>query len=236
LKTSNATRDISLYEMDQLRTVTGPTIRPGGLSLTDRAMQFCGLPTGALMVDIGCGPCGTMEHLASRYGTRIIGIDPSRSFLSATRGLPVAQGIAEFLPFRHSTYDGIICECVLSLVKDPDQAVAEFTRVLKPGGYLIISDMYITLPGNVPYTGVQSCLAGARPRQEMEALLEVQGFSLVLFEDHTELLKDLAVQLILSYGSLKAFGIAAHCGGTREGPGLVPRIGYCLLIAEKHIS
>jgi arsenite methyltransferase len=240
LKISKASRDVPLYETDQLRAVMGSTIRPGGLSLTDRAIQFCGLPTGATMIDIGCGPCGTMEHLANKHGMRIIGIDPSRSFLSAAMeaapGLPVTQGIAESLPFRQSAYDGIICECVLSLVKDPHQAVAEFARVLKPGGRLIISDMYVTLLGSVPYTAVQSCLAGPMLRHEMEALLETHGFSPLLFEDHTELLKELVVQLILSYGSLQAFGTTAHCGKTGEGPGLVPRIGYCLLIAKKHIS
>lgn len=45
-------------------------------------------------------------------------------------------GVAEHLPFRDASFDGIVCVAVLEHVKDPFQAAREIERVLKPGGFL----------------------------------------------------------------------------------------------------
>lgn len=226
-----------LYETRELKAITGLTLRPGGLVLTERAIDFCGLSKGDLICDVGCGLCGTIKHLASTYQMRAIGIDPSRNFLSATKkalpGLPMVQGVAESLPFRSNTCDAVICECTLSLVKSPGKALAEFARILKPKGYLIISDMYLRSQDNPPRAMLRSCVSGAKTRQEMERFVVMSGFFPIVFEDHTSLLKHLAVQLIFAYGSLKALNLSASCGGIQEVADLENRIGYCLLIAKK---
>lgn len=230
----------ALYETDALRAVAGSTLRPGGLALTDRAMEFCRFPADAVIGDIGCGLGGTMEHLAVTYGIRSIGIDPSGTLLSAGRNntstSPVAQGVAEALPFRSNTCDAIVCECVLSVVTDSATALAEFARVLKPGGYLIMSDVYLRPQGCTARPAPQRGLGGPKTRYEMEDLLYRNDFSLLLFEDHTPLLKELAAKLILAYGSLKASGVPCPQVSAGEGSGSTVRIGYFLAVAEKCVS
>jgi SAM-dependent methyltransferase len=138
---------VSLYETDKLCAVTGSTIRPGGLSLTARAMEFCEFSPTARLADIGCGSCGILEYLLHKHNIDALGLDPSPDLLNAgvqrDSGLRLVRGIAEALPFREGWFDGLFCECVLSLLADSRPALREFSRVLKPGGFLIITDMYL---------------------------------------------------------------------------------------------
>jgi SAM-dependent methyltransferase len=57
-------------------------------------------------------------------------------------------GVAEVLPFRDSTFDGVISVAVLEHVKHPFQCAQEICRVLKPGGWL-----YCCVPFLQPYHG-----------------------------------------------------------------------------------
>ena len=229
-----------LYDTDDLRAIMGSTLRPGGFSLTNRAMSFCRFPTDAVIGDIGCGLGGTMEHLAATYGIRSIGIDPSSTLLSAAQQnistFYAAQGIAEALPFRSNACDGIVCECVLSVVTDSDMALAEFARVLKPGGYLIMSDVYLRPQGCTTRPAPQRGLGCPKERCEIEHLLYRNDFSLLLFEDHTTLLKELVAQLILAHGSLKASGVPCPPVSAGEGSRPTVRIGYFLAVAERCVS
>jgi arsenite methyltransferase len=233
---------IPLYETEAIRNITGLTIRPGGLSLTDRAMELCGFEPDAFIADIGCGYGRTIEHLRRIYRINAYGLDPTETMLTAglgiTPGLPVIRGNAETLPFKNSTFDGLICECVLSLVTDQDAAIAEFSRTLKPKGLLIITDMYtqslavkdgLTAPGNI------CCIQGARTRDEMEQLFLRHGFSIEFWEDHTKALKQMAAQLILSHGSLDDFWRTACKEGLSRDTVLssaAAKPGYCLLIGR----
>ena len=215
------------YESGPLREVTGLAIRPGGLALTDRALDFCRFPAGARLLDVGCGAGATVEHLRSRHGFDASGVDLSRVLLAEGLGrnpaLALAEGAAEALPFAAETRDGVLCECVLSLLQEPQVALAEFRRVLRPGGYLILSDLY----SRDATTGIaaQGCGRGELTRGELAGLLSENGFATLMWEDHTHLLRELAARLILTSGSLEGLG----CTTTRAGQ----RPGYYLLVARK---
>lgn len=202
------------YESTKLRSVTGPTIRPGGLTLTDRALDFCCFPTGAQLLDVGCGSGATVEHLCSRYGFSTRGVDTSPALIAEGMGrnpaLALEEARAEALPFEAESRDGILCECVLSLLEEPIRALAEFRRVLRSNGYLILSDMY-------------SRDTAARGR--IEGWLSECGFATLLWEDHTHFLKELAARLILAHGSLDGLCCVTSNVGQRP--------GYYLLVARK---
>lgn len=213
------------YKSATLHAVIGPTIRPGGLMLTGRAVRFCNFAPGSEVIDVGCGAGATVEYLRARHRMRAVGVDPSRRLLEEgwerNLELPLGLGRAEAIPAAAATKDGVFCECVLSLVADPAQALAEFHRVLRPGGRLIMSDLYekgIAVDGGG---------RGLHSRDRLENMLTASGFTLVLWEDHSRLLREMAAQLILDHGSLDRFWSRAGVGCSGERP------GYYLLVAVK---
>jgi ubiquinone/menaquinone biosynthesis C-methylase UbiE len=194
------------------------------LVLTDRAVAFCGFPVGAHLLDVGCGAGATVEHLCSCYGWSATGVDVSPRLiaegLDRNPGLQLVEAPAGVLPFPGESQDGIFCECVLSLLEEPLHALAEFQRVLRSNGYLILADMYSReAAAEVRLDGGPR---GAATRGQIDGWLSASGFSTLLWEDHTPLLRELAARLILAHGSLEAV-----CCGAGARP------GYYLLVARK---
>jgi SAM-dependent methyltransferase len=233
----------SLYESKEMRAVTGPAVRPGGLALTGRALTFCGLPAGAKVLDVGCGAGATVEFLCQHHHHAAFGVDTSSLLLKEGMkrkpGLGLLRGTAEKLPFPDRCFNALFCECVLSLLHDPLLSLKEFARVLNPGGYLILSDVYARMPdeaSSLQHMPVRCCIRGAVGRKEIVAMVEESGLAALIWEDHSALLKQLAGQLIFSFGSLNAFW-AATC--SVEDPEVIQetvkraRPGYYLLIARR---
>lgn len=239
----SVTRTSTTYESEQLRAVTGPAIRPGGLALTGRAMEFCQFPSEARLLDVGCGSGATVEYLRNHYQLAISGVDISSILLSEGKSrdtsLPLLCARAEHLPYGNGTLDGILCECVLSLLPDPGLVLREFHRSLRPDGKLILSDMYLRGEGkeySLREETVDGCLKGARSACFTETMLGEAGFAILLWEDHTPLLKELAARLVLADGSMDVLWGGTKDGGC-SGMGLSTmaalRPGYYLLVARK---
>lgn len=228
-----------LYESPALRDVTGPAIRPGGLALTERALTVCSLTPGNRVLDVGCGSGTTVIHLRQHYGLRAMGLDLSASLLAEGRahpaGPPLVKGRAEALPVADGCLAAIFCECVLSLLTAPETAVAEWHRVLAQGGFLVVTDLYDRSDQREEESSTSSsagcCLAGTVDRDTLLTRISAAGFEVVLFEDHTPRLKQLAAQLVWTHGSMAAFWSKA--GFTCNGNGLNGRPGYCLVVARK---
>jgi arsenite methyltransferase len=237
------THSPSLYESPALQAVTGPALRPGGLDLTRRALSFCDLPAGARVVDIGCGTGVTVHYLRRHCRLKAFGLDRSSGMLGQARqrnpGLPLMQGEATCLPFGDCRLSAVMCECVLSLMEDTDAALREFCRVLAPGGLLVLADVYARAPdhaGCLTSLSVICCLKGASSRDEMVGRMHRSGFTLLVWEDHSEALKRLAAQLVFACGSLQAlWGATGACASVNEYPSAVHRArpGYFLAVARK---
>jgi len=236
------THSPSFYESPALQAVTGPALRPGGLELTRRALAFCGLPTGARVVDVGCGTGVTVHYLRRHCRLEAFGLDRSSGMLGQARlrdpGLPMIKGEATRLPFRDCRLSAVMCECVLSLVEDADAAWCEFYRVLAPGGLLVLADVYARSTdhaGELTSLSVNCCLKGATSRDELVSRMQRSGFTLLVWEDHSEALKRLAAQLVFACGSLQAFWGAAACAPVNAYPPAVRRArpGYFLAVARK---
>lgn len=224
---------------------TGDAIRPGGLELTDRALAFCSLPPGSWVLDVGCGPGATLGYLID-HELVAVGLDTCALFLRAARQCHVqpalAQAEGERLPLAGRTVDAVLAECSLSALGSADWALAEFVRVLKPGGKLVVSDLYLRRPEGVdalrrlPLAG---CLARAWTRQELADRLHALGLHLLLWEDRSADLKRLTAQLILAGGRLEELWCPAGSADARPDPTEMKWTisaagpGYFLLVAER---
>jgi SAM-dependent methyltransferase len=233
---------IEVYQDALLRTATEEAIRPGGLDLTDRAVALAALPRGAVVLDVGCG-CGvTVRHLRERYGLAALGVDPSALLLASGRTrspeLPVLRGRSEHLPMAAASVDAVLLECVLSVVDDLDAALAEVARVLRPGGLLVVTDLYARNPdaaAQLLRLPVGSCLRGCFVQQQLLDRLAAHGFLLRRWEDHSATLTRLAVELVWQNGSEAGLRCAALGAGDRDEVRAATRRarpGYFLLTAS----
>lgn len=86
------------------------------------------------VLDVGCGDGALMEELA-RLGCAVQGveIDPVRVKVCCGKGLDVKVGRAEMLPLADRSMDAVVCSVVVPYT-DERRVVAEWARVVKPGG------------------------------------------------------------------------------------------------------
>ncbi len=97
---------------------------------------------GGRVLEVGCGP-GRYVALLAAMGYDVVGVDPFEFPLWAeiAKIRPVAfhSGIkAESLPFPDASFDHVTCISAMLYFDDPDAALAEMRRVLKPGGRLYL--------------------------------------------------------------------------------------------------
>ena len=221
------------YEREDFRRIAGETLRPGGLTLTERALAACHLPARSRVLDLGCGPGATLARLAAA-DLDAVGLDASPRFAAEALAVaPAVQALGQRLPFRDACFDAVFCECVLSASGDAPACLAAIARVLRPGGKLVLSDLYLREGENAPAGGL-GCVGGAVPRRTLTDRLVAAGLRPRLFEDHTRLLTELACRLTLALGSAKSV-IALITGRDPacQTPGPRPRFGYGLILADK---
>ncbi len=109
----------------------------------------------ANVLDVACGPGNVTRALAAGVSPAglVVGLDASETMLTraaadtpATAPIGYVRGNAVDLPFRDATFDAVCCFGALYLFDDPWTAVDGMTRVLKPGGHLIILTSRRPLP------------------------------------------------------------------------------------------
>jgi ubiquinone/menaquinone biosynthesis C-methylase UbiE len=228
--------------------------RPGGFTITDRALNFCKFSMNSRLVDVGCGLGATVQYVKEHYGLYIIGIDKNREVLSEAEGcssckivndvtepyltymskdntsevissLGLIEGDAEKLPFKDNEMEGLLFECSYSKMNNEDRVLKEAARVLKQEGNLIIADFYAL--------GKPCKLSGLLGRMDTKEMLfkqlEKNHFSIELFEDYSKLMKEFFGQMIFEYGS-DALNSDLNVDKTvlKE-----IKCGYCLIIAKK---
>ena len=142
----------------------GKLCRPGGFALTEKLFSLADLEKREeplSVIDVGCGSGAAMWYLKQRHPAwDICGVDPVLEPSGENSGeeveadaeaevgsphllcLPRLPGRAEELPFSDASADVILMECSFSKTGDPDGALNEVMRVLKPDGWFLLSDMY----------------------------------------------------------------------------------------------
>jgi SAM-dependent methyltransferase len=106
---------------------------------------LAGLPVG----DALDAACGTGRHTAHLHelGHRVIGVDASPEMLALARrrlpGADLREADLHDLPLPDDAVDTVVCALALSCVPRLEPVLAEFARVLRPGGHLVISDAHL---------------------------------------------------------------------------------------------
>ncbi len=102
------------------------------------------LPAGRAL-DAACGTGRHTRRLA-QLGHEVVGVDLTPEMLALARAAPGATGFAEadvrFLPTRSQSFDLVVCALAIAHVADLDSAIAEFARVLRPHGHLVLSALH----------------------------------------------------------------------------------------------
>jgi SAM-dependent methyltransferase len=103
-----------------------------------------GLAPGVAL-DAACGTGRHSEYLSAR-GHDVIGVDSSPEMLTRARArVPTADfrhGDLHHLPLPMDEVDVVVCALALTHLPKLTPAIAEFVRVLRPGGHLVISDVH----------------------------------------------------------------------------------------------
>jgi ubiquinone/menaquinone biosynthesis C-methylase UbiE len=124
-----------------------PTLQYRHRYMLEMALQL-DLPTDACILDIGCGP-GEMVVDLMRHQWRVWGIDIAANMIAiaeervqqaaAKNEVHLATGDIEQLTFADQQFDLVICSGVVEYLSGDEKWMREISRVLKPGGVLIIN-------------------------------------------------------------------------------------------------
>jgi SAM-dependent methyltransferase len=162
------TKDLAGWRNDERRVVRRNTIR--------EFLEFQVKSPGSFL-DVGCGFGESLLGMPLQW--HLYGLDYSRHNIDAARAIlkeraVIKQGSIYEIPFETSSMDVCCCLEVLEHIKEDDRGLKEIYRVLKPGGFVILS---------VPYTYYWPQYKGRighyrhYTRTCLEALLVQNGFS-----------------------------------------------------------
>jgi SAM-dependent methyltransferase len=119
-----------------------------------RSLARLSLQHGESVLDVGCGTGVFLPGLAATVGPggRVVGLDHSAAFLADARKrlteaslsdqVELVEGDAHHLPFADGTFDAAHCERVLMHLEDPALAISEMKRVVRPGGRVLLAEVY----------------------------------------------------------------------------------------------
>lgn len=160
-----------------------------------QSLQALRLREGGQAADIGCGAGDDAFRLAGLVGPggKALGVDLSEAMVAearrrfeATANLEFICAGADDLPFADGSLDAIRADRVLIHVPDPEKAIAEMVRVLRPGGRIVLSEPDMVgfwvssadreMSGAVSQTIARSCRHPFLPR-DMGVMLRDMGLA-----------------------------------------------------------
>jgi phosphatidylethanolamine/phosphatidyl-N-methylethanolamine N-methyltransferase len=122
--------------------VFGPVFRQGR-----RAAVRAAEAVGGRILEVGVGTGLSLADYGK--GTRIVGVDISEPMLDKARKRVEAQGLArvealevmdaEHLTVPDASFDVVVAQYVVTAIPNPEKALDEFVRVVRPGGEIILT-------------------------------------------------------------------------------------------------
>lgn len=155
----------------------------------------------AAWLEVACGPAAISRALAPRVG-RVHGVDLTPAMIEKAAEEAAAEGLANVelsvgdataLELDDASFDGAVTRFSLHHIPAPWRVVAEMARVVRPGGWVIVSD-FIADPDRGAYAAVEeierlrdpshwSCLTAPQLSAIGEGLgLELESEQLIPFD------------------------------------------------------
>ena len=182
-------KDLSV--IDQLHT--------GGHMATLALGKKIGLTKNLRVLDAGCGIGGSSRLLAEAFQCHVTGIDLVPAFIDVARMLSLSTGMDGAVTFfqgdvintglENQSFDVVLSQHILMNIGDKNAAFAEFFRVLKPGGVLVVHEIVrgakdtIHLP--VPWADKPS-ISLLETWETLQELIQTNGFICQNAQDQTD--------------------------------------------------
>jgi len=123
----------------------------------DKFISWLNLSQGKILLDVACGSGGPALRIAEKTGCSILGIDVHEQAISTANSLAERRGLKERAEFQivdasakllipDESCDAISCIDAINHLPDRRQVIAEWARILRPGGRLLFTDP-ITITG-----------------------------------------------------------------------------------------
>ena len=133
-----------------LQAYIGTTKHLGGFETTKALIELCHIGKDTCVLEVGCGVGATACYLAKKYGCNVVGVDLRESMIARSNERAQKEGVedrvefrvadAQDLPFDDALFDVVLCESVLTFIKDKQRVVSECARVTRPGGYVGLNE------------------------------------------------------------------------------------------------
>jgi ubiquinone/menaquinone biosynthesis C-methylase UbiE len=188
-----------------------------------RLVEAASIVPGQRVLDIASGRGAVLFPLAVRVGPtgEIVGIDLADEMVHATNEEAVQRGFitqvrimdAEQLEFPDGVFDRVLCGFGIMHFPNQHQALAEFRRVLKPGGRLAVSTWRVTQRSDLEAVLIELGVRLSRPPgwttepEDLSQLLARAGFSNVRVSEEFQ---------SFHYADVNEYWQAAHGTGMRR--------------------
>jgi SAM-dependent methyltransferase len=211
----------AVYGLDVVGVFLGDSYHPGGAALTRRLADAMDLRPGQAVLDVASGLGTTAVLLARERAVNVTGVDLGAVQVDQARARAGQHGLdgvirfevgdAERLLVDDESFDAVVCECALCTFPDKRTAAGEMARVLRPGGRVGITDIWLEPdrlePELAGVAGRIACLADAQPITVWRDLFASSGFRVTTVERHDQAVADTIEQIRDRLTALKIVGL-----------------------------
>jgi ubiquinone/menaquinone biosynthesis C-methylase UbiE len=143
----------------------------------EKILAAAGVEAGEKVLDVACGTGVLALAAADKVGPdgAVVGLDVNEGMLAVARekssGIEWQHGRAEDLPFPDDSFDRVVSQFGLMFFDDRHAAIQEMSRVLRPGGRLVVAvwDTLENTPGYMAVTRMLQRLFGDAVAESIRA-------------------------------------------------------------------
>ncbi|MBL0926178.1 MAG: methyltransferase domain-containing protein [Phycisphaerales bacterium] len=172
----------------------------------DRFLEWCAVGAQHRLLDVACGSGGPAVRIAERTGAAVTGVDVHADGIAAARNYAAARNLAASttfvvhdagrkLEFADASFDVLVCIDAINHLPDRPRVLADWCRVLRPGGSLVFTDpIVVTGPLTAEEIAIRASIGFFQfvPRETNPRLLAEAGFEVRQCEDLTPAVAEIA--------------------------------------------